>query len=215
MKLSIESSDRQFLERLHEMRGGTVQEICADEGVTATAVRQRLVRLQGMGLVTREVARSGRGRPHHVYRVTPSAIRELGDNYADLARILWREIRSIEEPVIRARVASRVEEALVREFGKVSPQAPLRDRLVQLSSALREHGFQVEIDQSGALPVLRENNCPYSELASEDPAICELERAVFRRVLGADLRLTQCCLDGHHCCEFEAGDAPSPVASAD
>ena len=75
MKAAIESSDRQFLERVHELGGGTVQEICADLGVTATAVRQRLVRLQGLKMVARELVRS------------PSAteqIRKIADALADL-----------------------------------------------------------------------------------------------------------------------------------
>jgi predicted ArsR family transcriptional regulator len=212
MKVAVDSSDRQFLERLRELGGGTIQEICADLGVTATAVRQRLVRLQGTAMVARELVRAGRGRPHHVYRVTQAALCELGDNYADLAQILWREMRNIEEPSIRERLVSRIEDALVEQFGKVSPRASLNDRMTQLTSALQDRGFQVELDQSGLLPVLRENSCPYFELASEDPAICELEQAVFRRVLGADVKLTQCCLDGHRCCEFQAADSPLPVS---
>jgi len=207
VKVEIESTDRQFLERLHQLDSSTIQAICADLGVTATAVRQRLARLQAMDLVARDLVRMGRGRPHYVYRVTDSALRELGDNYADLALILWRELRRIEEPAVRARVASRVEEALVRQFGKVSDEAPLDDRMAQLTAALQGRGFHVELDQSGLLPILRENSCPYLELASEDPGICELEQAVFRRVLGADVKRTQCCLDGHSCCEFQAADS--------
>jgi predicted ArsR family transcriptional regulator len=209
MRLSIQPGDRQFLERLHEMGGGTVQDICHAQGVTATAVRHRLVRLQEAGFVTRELAPSKRGRPHHVYRVTRNALREMGDNYAELAQILWREIRNIEEPAIRERLASRVQNALVDQIRKVSPTAPLSVRLAELAAALRERGFQVDTDNSGLLPVLRENNCPYYELASEDPGICELEQAVFRKVLNADVRLTQCCLNGHSCCEFQTGELPT------
>jgi predicted ArsR family transcriptional regulator len=214
MRLSIQPGDRHFLDRLHEMAGGTIQEICRDQGVTATAVRHRLVRLQDAGLVARELAPSRRGRPHHVYRVTRDALREMGDNYAELARILWREIRSIEEPTIRERLASRVEDALVDRIGKVSPTDPLNVRMAQLAAALRERGFQVESDHTGLLPVLRENNCPYYELASEDPGICELEQAVFRKALNADVRLTQCCLNGHACCEFQTGELPGEPALA-
>jgi predicted ArsR family transcriptional regulator len=79
-------------------------------------------------------------------------------------------------------------------------------RLTELAAALQERGFQVESDNRGLLPVLRENNCPYYELASEDPRICELEQAVFRKVLNADVKLTQCCLDGHSCCEFQTAE---------
>lgn len=213
MKIAIEAGDRQFLERLHDLGGGTVQEICADLGVTATAVRQRLVRLQALKMVARELVRAGRGRPHHTYRVTQAALCELGDNYAELAQILWREMNNIEEPAVRARVVSRIEDALVEQVGKVAPQAPLSDRMSQMTTALKERGFQVEMDRSGQLPILRESSCPYYELASEDPAICQMEQAVFRRVLGADVKLTQCCLDGHHCCEFQATENPVPAST--
>jgi len=149
-----------------------------------------------------------------VYRVTQPGLCELGDNYAEFAQILWREMNNIEEPSVRARVVSRIEDALVEQVGKVAPRAPLADRMSEITSALRERGFQVEIDKSGPLPILRENSCPYYELASADPAICELEQAVFRRVLGAEVKLTHCCLDGHHCCEFEAVDQQMPAATA-
>src|SRR5580698_11656158 len=158
MKAAVEPGDRQFLERLHTLGGGTVQEICTALEVTATAVRQRLVRLQALNMVARELVRAGRGRPHHVYRVTQAGFCELGDNYADLAQILWREMNKIEEPAVRARVLSRIEDALVEQFGKVSSQAPLSDRMRQMTSALRERGFQVEMDKSGQLPILRENS---------------------------------------------------------
>ena len=214
MKPGIETGDRHFLERLRELGAVTVQDICADLGVTATAVRQRLVRLFGLKLVSRELVRAGRGRPHYVYEVTPAGLRALGNNYADLAQILWREMRNIEEPAVRERFVSRVEDGLVEQFGNVAEWGRLSERMGELTSALQDRGFHVEMDEKGLLPILRENNCPYFELASRDSAICELEQAVFRRVLKADVKLTQCCLDGHSCCEFQAVDR-EPAAIAD
>ncbi|HUG93536.1 MAG TPA: transcriptional regulator [Planctomycetaceae bacterium] len=203
MKAVLDSKDRQFLERLHRLGPATVQDMCADLGVTSTAVRQRLVRLHERGLVGRDTVRHGRGRPHHTYEVTETGLRELGDNYADLALILWREIRSIQEPEVRGRLLGRVRDALVDRFGRVSHEVPLAGRIDELRSALDQRGYDVEVDHSGLLPVLRENNCPYLELAETDSAICELEHAVFEKVLGTELTLTHCRLDGHRCCEFQ------------
>ena len=84
----------------------------------------------------------------------------------------------------------RIEGAFARRYGQRVEGTQLADRLEGLRAALVERGFDVELDFSGELPVLRENNCPYLELASRDQEICELEQAVFRRVLGADVRLT-------------------------
>ena len=88
---------------------------------------------------------------------------------------------------------------------RITPEGgTLAERFGRLRSAMADLGYDVETDLSGDLPILRENNCPYLELASSDPSICELEQNVFRRVLGAEVALTQCCLEGHTCCEFQA-----------
>ena len=206
MKMVIEHSDSEFLQELQKLGPKTVQDICAAIGVTATAVRQRLWRLQGQDLVNRELIRSGRGRPRYVYRVTDKGLRQLGDNYADLALILWREIRGISNREIREEITQRVRRAMVSRFGTFNdPQ--LGDRLRRLQSAMVDRGYDVEMGSaSGALPILRENNCPFQELAEEDRGICTMEREVFELVLGTEVRLTQCCLDGYHCCEFEAAE---------
>ena len=209
MKSVIETSDRNFLDQLHRLGSGTVQELCELVGVTATAVRQRLVRLQGHGMVARSLVRNGRGRPYFVYQVSEAGLNQLGENYSDLALILWQEMQSIEEPALRKRVVGRVREAMVKRFGSTDPNRSLVDRLKQLQMKLTDRGFDVELDTSGELPILRENSCPYQELASSDAGICGLEQEVFGEVLGTKITLTKCCRDGHHCCEFQ----PETVAS--
>jgi predicted ArsR family transcriptional regulator len=206
MKKTLESQDREFLDRLQRLGSGTVQEICKELGVTATAVRHRLVRLQSLGFVGRDLVREGRGRPHHVYRVTSAGQRELGDNYGDLALVLWRELQSIPDEVIRAKVEARIRDAMVSQYGHEVNSPQLRDRFQQLGEVLAKRGYDVEVDQSSTLPVLRENNCPYQELADGDRGICEMEEEVFEKVLGIPLRLSQCFLDGHSCCEFEPAE---------
>ncbi|MBI3866564.1 MAG: transcriptional regulator [Planctomycetia bacterium] len=213
MKMVLEQSDGEFLNELHRIGPKTVHDICSAVGVTATAVRQRLWRLQGQQFVARDLVRSGRGRPHYVYRVTDKGLRQLGDNYGDLALILWREIRNIPDAAIREQITARIRNALVSKLGRFS-EGRLKDRMQRLGNSLLSLGYDVEVGSSGAaLPILRENNCPYQELAEEDRDICGLEREVFEQALGTSVRLTHCCLDGHHCCEFEAAELQSQAAA--
>lgn len=205
MKPDLDQNDREFLDHLQRHPVATVTELCDSLGITATAVRQRLERLRHLGLVDRQRNRSGRGRPHYEYQVSDLGRRSLGENYTDLAQILWREIERIEDDELRARLLQRIEDALVDHYGRtVNPTGTLGERLEQLRTALVNRGFDVEQDGTSELPVLRENNCPYLELAEQDRRICELEQAVFERVLGASLERTSRCLDGHTCCEFQA-----------
>ena len=96
-------------------------------GVTATAVRQLLDRLMRAGQVGRTTVSGGlsnagepgtnrlRGRPSHVYSLTEKGRRTGGDNFRDLALVLWREIRSVREPAVRQGLLSRIGVAIDRK----------------------------------------------------------------------------------------------------
>lgn len=202
MKAFLESDDEQFLMSLERRGGSTVQDLCEANGVTATAIRQRLARLQSLGLVDRQTTRAGRGRPFHTYQMTEQGRRHLGDNYSELARLLWSELHTIDEPDVRQRITGRIRDAMVKQYGADVHATALTDRFRQLGSALSARGFAVEVDSREMLPILRENFCPYHELARQDSGICELEQQVFEQVLGVPLTLSACCRDGDRCCEF-------------
>jgi predicted ArsR family transcriptional regulator len=206
MKTVIPPRDRDFMETLRSMNRATVHQLCGQLNVTATAIRQRLNRLVVTGLVSRITEKSVRGRPSHSYCVTEVGQRSLGDNYSELARILWQQIVAIDDRAIRERLFGQIRDALADRYGRgVSLRGSLNTRVDQLRGLLHDEGFSVESDSSGSLPILRENNCPYLDLAKNDSQICELEQAVFEQVLGTEVRLTQRCVDGHNCCEFHVG----------
>lgn len=204
MNQQLDMQQREFLQQLQRCGRATIALLCEAMQVTATAVRQRLNNLEALGFVERETVRGGRGRPSFEYLLTPQGRRALGDNYADLANILWTELRNIDNQTVRKQVLAGVRQALIKRYGPRVMAESVPERVSQLKDALEEGGFHVEVDANGQLPILRENQCPYLDLAEADPLICELEQEVFSQVLGTDVQLTQCCLDGHHCCEFEA-----------
>lgn len=203
MNASLDPQDRLFLDRMHQLGCATIQEMCDAIGVTATAIRARLVRLEAKGLVVRETIREGRGRPHHVYSISPQGLRELGDNYSDLAMILWQEIVGLEDSELRKTLLERVKKSLTQRYRSGVTGRTVLERFVELRNALSDRGFSVSVDYRGELPVLQENHCPYHDLASHDSSICELEHSVFEEILGTPIRRTSCFLEGDNCCEFE------------
>ncbi|MDP7274993.1 MAG: MarR family transcriptional regulator [Planctomycetaceae bacterium] len=209
MRKSLDPQDRECLNRLRQSDGASVRDLCEIFGVTPTAIRQRASRLLQRGLVRRDVVRRpSRGRPQYIYRVTERGFRELGDNYGDLARILWRALKQIDDPTIRAGVMACVKRSLVDHYGQWVGTGTTAERFANLSSALADDGYDVELDERNGLPILRERNCPYPELATSDPEICSLEQEVLSEVLGTDLGLIQCWRDGKSCCEFEPLSGP-------
>src|SRR5262245_9860946 len=92
-----ESSDRELLDLVRRRGPMTVVEMAAGLGVTGTAIRIRLARLLGAGLLERRAERGRRGRLHYTYQVSVEAQKRLGQNYADLAVVLWEEMMSTVE----------------------------------------------------------------------------------------------------------------------
>ncbi len=87
------SSDEGLMDLLRREPALRIADLSRRMGVTATAVRQRLTRLMGAGLVEREAKTAGRGRPSHRYRLTEKGRAQSGSNVGDLAVALWQEVR--------------------------------------------------------------------------------------------------------------------------
>ncbi|GIX03407.1 MAG: transcriptional regulator [Planctomycetaceae bacterium] len=200
----LDDQERQFLRVLHDLREASIQDLCRALKVTATAVRQRLHRLESMGMVERLTVRGGRGRPYHRYVLTPIGRRELGDNYPELILLLWEEILRLQPTSVRQQVLQRIEDRLAQRYGLAVHGQEWSHRMEQLARILAERGFSAEVirEDCDLLPRLREHHCPYQELAEVDGTICEVEQNVFARIVGAPLVLTQCCRQGDHVCEF-------------
>jgi predicted ArsR family transcriptional regulator len=202
-----ESSDRILLDLIRRHGPLTVSEMVDHMGVTPTAVRNRLTRLVESGMVERQAAQGGRGRPKHLYQASVATHKRLGQNYADLAVILWDEMmRNVEDRKLRRFLFGRITERLAELYRAQVTGVEWERRLVQLGSVLHDRGIETEVTRGdgGSLPVLKQHSCPYYELAEADRAVCAMERKMFEKVLGRGLRLSQCRLDGHRSCDFEA-----------
>jgi predicted ArsR family transcriptional regulator len=202
-----ESSDRSLLDLIRRQGPLGVAEMASQLGVTPTAIRNRLARLVGSGMVERRTEHGKRGRPKHSYQASVETHKRLGQNYADLAVVLWDEMmRTVEDRKLRRLLFSRITDRLAELYRAQVKGDGWEGRMVQLGSILHGRGIEAEVTRGdgGTTPVLKQHSCPYYELAEVDRAICAMERKMFEKVLGRGLRLSQCRLDGHRSCDFEA-----------
>ncbi len=213
MRPALDDADQDFLRLLNTKGDAKIDDLCDDTGVTATAIRQRLGRMLDLGLVARVTVRAGRGRPFHRYALTASGRRALGDNYAELAILLWESIQQIDDPAMRQQIQGRVRDQFVSRLGFAGSDRSLDEKLEHLRKNLDERGFQAELSRGAdGVSVLRENHCPYYDLAEKDRQVCELEKEVFEQVLGVRLKVVQNCCDGGNCCEFRPVEEPDTPA---
>ena len=198
------TSDVAILDLLRKQEAMSVAELSVVLQVTATAVRQRLTRLMDQGFIERTSARAARGRPSHAYRLTAAGRRKTGSNFADLAIALWEEVRAIKDADVRRGLLTRISKRLAEEYAPQIEGNTTAERMQSVVRLFRDREIPFEVTQNdGELPVLRALACPYPDLAEHDKSICAMERIMFSDLLGENVHLDECRLDGATCCTFQ------------
>jgi predicted ArsR family transcriptional regulator len=200
--MQVESSDKAMIDVLRRDGAVTISVLVAEMGVTATAVRQRLQRLMADGLIERQAENKGRGRPNHRYSLTEKGERSAGTNFGDMADVLWDEIKSVADPEIRRGLLKRIAGRLAERYRSDVDGETLGERMTALADLMGEREIPFVVSQTGTLPVLSALACPYPELAMRDRSVCTMEKMMLSEVLGANVRLSECRLDGATCCTF-------------
>lgn len=156
-------------------------------------VRLRLRRLEGRGLVEREIAREGVGRPRDLWQIAPRAIAE-----ADRPHTGWAIARSLARaipptaPRLREveKAGAQMGAELVEQIGVSETDDPLQ----ALSHSLEALGFEPS-QADGEPEHFRLMTCPYAEAVRENPAVvCTLHKGIIRGVLDSvapSMRLTR------------------------
>ena len=174
--------------------------------VTAMAVRQHLAALEKEGLVVWQDERSGVGRPARVWSLTPRAASRFPDSHADLTVDLLASMRDAfgDEGVDRLLTVRmrRQLEAYRERLPRRS--APLAKRVAGLAALRRDEGYMAEWRRDGDGFVLIENHCPICAAAAACQGLCRDELALFRRILGRDVRVDRIehMLEGARRCAY-------------
>ncbi len=197
-----------IVDYLQRRQSATIKELEELLGVTTTAVRQHLTTLQAEGYVERRRQSGGVGRPHHVYSITSKAEELFACHCDDLALTLLEEVMALEGPDQTAILLSRVGARLAGRYDSVVKSTVLHERVEEMAAALENKGVltDVVIGQNEEI-MLQTHNCPYHELAQEHREICEMDEQIMRRVLGPDVHLSACMMDGAGCCTFTVSAA--------
>ncbi|MEQ1825169.1 MAG: winged helix-turn-helix transcriptional regulator [Pirellula sp.] len=197
--------DQLVLDLLRREEGLSVTDLMERLEVTATAIRQRLDRLEESGFIERRKQSVGRGRPSYNYFLTDLGWRQAGVTYSDFAISMWNEICSLSDASLKTSLIDSISHRMGHKFREMMPDAPLEERMRMMAGLLSNRKIPTCITSGMGLPVLEVQACPYPDLAgnNSDRSVCALETKVISEALGQDMELSQCRLDGHSCCQFK------------
>ena len=208
---------RDALLTLLKKRGeARAEEIAVALGITVSAVRQHLAGLTADGLVAHRELRAGRGRPKHVYRLTPAAEARFPKTYGELTNELLEYVAD-EDPAMVAKLfdrrrARRIEQAKAR----LAPLASFEERVCELATILDEDGYlaEYELADDGSFRII-EHNCAILTVALRYGNACSSELDFIRAVLPeATVERTSHMVAGAHHCGYEVRPRPPKRARA-
>lgn len=198
-----ETATWQIIEYMQRNGSATIKDLEQLLGITTTAVRQHLNTLQNEGYIERKAVHTGVGRPHHAYAVTEKVQEVFACHCDDLALTLLEEVFAMEGTERTNLLLARVSNRLADKYQKSVRSNYLVERVGELATALSNRGVLTDVKkQDDNTFVLHTYNCPYHELAQDHREICEMDEAMLRQVLGSDVNLTNCMMDGHQGCSF-------------
>lgn len=152
-------------------------------------VRRHLTALADEGLVERAAcAAAGLGRPPAGWRLTASGRERFPRRYDRLALDLIEELSPDE---LSTALARRNEKQVTQYRAALSGCAGLAEEVAELASLRDQAGYQAEWSGDDDDLTLTEHNCSIYRVAESQPAVCAMELALFRQVLGPDVEVTR------------------------
>ncbi|MGO8688938.1 MAG: helix-turn-helix transcriptional regulator [Thermoguttaceae bacterium] len=203
MSIEHPNSDSDLMDLLRIAGPLSVAQLADAMEVTPTAIRQRLIRLTYKTMIQREAVRAGRGRPKHRYWLTEKGVMSTGSNFTDLALALWNEVSQMQDEKRRREMLRRIARTLAQGYAEKIQGTTAAERIRSLGELLAQRRIPVSVENSGNKSSLTEHACPYPTLAESDRSVCTMEKMLFSELLGGEVELTRCRLDGGDACQFQ------------
>jgi predicted ArsR family transcriptional regulator len=182
--LSTLSATRRDLLDLLKKRGEQgADQLSSSMGLTISAIRQQLAGLQKDGLVGYREARTGPGRPRHLYHLTPAAEGLYPRAYAELTNELLAYVGDAQpelvDEIFRRRRQRRIDNAQSRLAGK-----DFASKVKELTAILDADGYLAEAvaEPDGSFLII-EHNCAILGIALRYGQACGTELDFIRTVL--------------------------------
>jgi predicted ArsR family transcriptional regulator len=188
LKIGLGASREEIVQQLRARGASGADELAEALGVTKQCVRKHLDVLEREGYVEHAAARGDRGRPAHVFRLTPKAEELFPKRYDLFAKSVLRQIGEVWGERGLNTIFCGCATEMVAELKPQLEGLGFDARIRRLTELLRETGYEAETERlNDGSYLLTEWNCPQAELAREYRQLCDQELVVYRELLETEV----------------------------
>lgn len=201
-------SKKDLLDLIKQKGTLSMDEAAAHTDLAKTTLREHFLQLERDGYIRREYIRSGPGRPSLQYQITPKGNHLFPSSESELIRELLKFLKERgDEQTIEQFFESFWEQRLKKARSRmdVASENDLKSRLGKLMGFLEEEGFMPEVEsntEDGTI-IIKECNCPFSEVVKETRLPCKLEAMFYRKLFNENVERTSYIADGDFACTYE------------
>ncbi len=205
--VGLHENQKKILEYLLDHpRGAPLEEIANHLGVTKTAAKEHLVKIDMLGLISYKDIRGSVGRPKRRYLLSDEGHEVFPRQYSWLSSFLLEFLAEDLGPApvsgIMEGLAARVAESMQARFQNTNSKAEL---MAEITKALSELGYRASLKQSdlrkGA--VIEATNCVYHTVAKSHPELCTFDVKFIEKASGGmNVNLESCIAKNGSVCRF-------------
>lgn len=190
---------------LEHQNGATLDELATELGITKTAVKDHLLKVEALGFLSFIDSKGAVGRPRRRYLLSQEGHDAFPKQYSWLSNILLellaQDFGKEEIALLMVKLADKVALPMKSKFSSADSTPEL---LSKISITLNELGYRTGVKQSdlrkGA--IIEATNCVYHAVAKEHPELCGFDIRFIENISGLDVKLESCIARGGTVCRF-------------
>jgi predicted ArsR family transcriptional regulator len=192
-----------IVEELRRRKSASAVDLAKVFGLSPNAIRQQLVLLERDGLVVEQSVRRGPTKPTHEFSLTKAGDKLFPQHYDKMLGAVLREVRAQHGETGIAALFDGISKRTVAKARERVTATDTAGRLGQLTEVLREGGVVADYNLIEGGFELHEHNCPYSEVAKDNPEVCSVIHQVLQETIGGTHVQTESLATGGSECKFE------------
>jgi len=203
---SLHENQKRILEYLLDHPdGATLDELSSHLGITKTATREHLIKIETLGYINYIDAKGSVGRPRRSYLLSSDGHEVFPRQYSWLSNVLLEllaeDLDGKGVTRMMKALAAKVAKGMETRFQNARSSTEL---LTQITQALNELGYRAALKQSdlrkGA--VIEATNCVYHSVAQRHPELCQFDTQFIENASGMSVKLESCITRGDSVCRF-------------
>lgn len=184
--------------------GATLDEISEHIGITKTAVKEHILKLENYGYLTFTDVRGAVGRPRRRYQLTNDGHDVFPKQYSWLSNVLLELLAEDLERDGIAKLMKSLGEKVALSMGDKFKDLTPKELIIKINEVMNDLGYQTAIKQSDIRKgvVLEATNCVYHAIAQKHPELCSFDVHFLKKASGMSVKLESCIARGGSICRF-------------